>query len=74
MENNTYTFCQKPETCQPKGCCDFSKICNPETLFVKYTNLDTNQTECHIVKRTEIVDNNKKTYVFILPPPFLNSS
>lgn len=74
MEKNTYAFDQSPETYQPNGCCDFSKIYNPETAIVKYTNLDTNKTERHIVKRTEIVDNDKKTHVFILPPPFSNAS
>jgi len=65
MENNTYTFDLNPTIHQPTGCCDFSKIYNPKTAIVTYKNLDTNKTECHNVKRTEIVDNNDiKIYIY----------
>ena len=72
MENKTYTFDIKPEDHQPVGCCDFSKIYSPKKQIITYTNLDTKETECQIIKRKEIVDDNGiKKFIYILPSPFI---
>ena len=72
MENNIYTFDKKPEDHQPSNCCDFSKMYNPKTAIVTYTNVDTRETETHTITKTDIIDNNViKKMIYTLPPPFI---
>lgn len=72
MKNNTYIFNKKPEDHQPSGHCDFSKIYTPNTLIITYTNLNTRETECHTIERTEIIDDNGiKKMAYYFPNPVI---
>ncbi len=70
MEIKPYSFDIDPNNYQPSGRCDFSKIYNPKSVVLTYTDHNGN-TEKHIIERTEIINkkgNKKFTYIF--PAPF----
>lgn len=70
---NHHPFNLLPENYQPSNCADFSKIYNQKITTVTYTNLDTKDTEQHVVVGTEIVnDKDVVKIIYKLPPPILS--
>jgi len=63
-----YKFNFSPETFQPSGCADFSKIHNPEKATVTYTNLETGKTENHNVKMELVNENGIDKAIYNLQP------
>ncbi len=71
-EKEKYTFNMKPEDYQPSGCCDFSKIYNSKEAILIYTDLNSKKKEHHVVKRTEIINENGiKEFIYIFPAHFI---
>jgi hypothetical protein len=57
MENEKYIFNLNAMEHQPKGFVDFSKIYNPKTIIITYTDLKTNKKEFHIIEKKMIFKN-----------------
>lgn len=65
-----YEFNESPETYQPTGFTDFSKIYTPKNIILTYTNLNTQKTEQHNIERTKIINKDKiKKVTYKFPPP-----